>query len=125
MLGDHEAIATIAVKELKAARRYYTDVLGLTLVEARGDEVLEYTAAGRKLFVYRSPFAGTNQATSVTWAVGNEIDAIVRELKSRGVQFEHYQLPNLTLEGDVHVGGPMREAWFKDPDGNIHSLVNG
>ena len=125
MLGDHEAIATVAVKDLKAARRYYSDVLGLTLTDVRGEEVLEYNAGGRKLLVYRSSFAGTNQATSVTWIVGSEIDAIVRELKARGVRFEHYQLPNLTLESDVHVGVMLRVAWFKDPDGNIHSLVNG
>jgi hypothetical protein len=39
------------------------------------------------------------------------------------VTFEHYDLPNLTRQGDVHVAGPMKTAWFKDPDGNIFSLV--
>jgi hypothetical protein len=41
------------------------------------------------------------------------------------VRFEHYDLPKLHLEGDVHVGGDMRVAWFTDPDGNIHSIVSG
>ena len=53
------------------------------------------------------------------------IDNIVRELKARGVQFEHYDFPGMKREGDVHVAGKIRNAWFKDPDGNILSVVNG
>jgi hypothetical protein len=49
----------------------------------------------------------------------------VRELKAKGVAFEHYDLPGLKVEGDVHVGEDMRIAWFKDPDGNILSIVSG
>jgi hypothetical protein len=41
------------------------------------------------------------------------------------VRFEHYDLPGMRREGDVHVAGAMRAAWFKDPDGNIHALVSG
>jgi hypothetical protein len=55
--------------------------------------------------------------------VAEEVDELVRTLKGRGVTFEHYELPNLTLQGDLHVAGPMKVAWFKDPDGNIFSLV--
>ena len=74
------------------------------------------------LFVYRSQYAGTNKATAATW-IAEEVDALVRTLKSRGVAFEHYDFPNTTREGDVHVAGTMRVAWFKDPDGNIFSIV--
>ena len=50
---------------------------------------------------------------------------MVRELKAKGVAFEHYDnLPGLTVQGDVHVGGDMKVAWFKDPDGNILSIVS-
>jgi hypothetical protein len=50
----------------------------------------------------------------------------VRELKSKGVSFEHYDMPGLKLQGDVHVaaGAAMKVAWFKDQDGNIFSIVN-
>lgn len=50
---------------------------------------------------------------------------MVRTLKSRGVNFEHYDLPNMTRQGDVHVhdAEAMKAAWFKDPDGNIFSIV--
>lgn len=50
------------------------------------------------------------------------MDEEVRELKSKGVAFEHYNLPDTKLEGDVHVEDGMRLAWFKDPDGNILGL---
>ena len=45
-------------------------------------------------------------------------------LKSKGISFEHYDLPGTTRAGDIHVAGNTRVAWFKDPDGNIHSLVS-
>jgi hypothetical protein len=43
----------------------------------------------------------------------------------KGVAFEHYDFPGVTREGDVHVMGPMKSAWFKDPDGNIIALMGG
>jgi hypothetical protein len=49
----------------------------------------------------------------------------VRTLKGRGVKFEHYDLPGMTRSGDIHIGGDMQVAWFKDPDGNILNIVNG
>jgi hypothetical protein len=56
--------------------------------------------------------------------VGDEIEGIVRELKSKGVAFEHYDMPGLKQKGDIHVAGDMKAAWFKDPDGNIVNIVN-
>jgi hypothetical protein len=56
------------------------------------------------------------------WSVGEDLDDIVQALKRKGVTFEHYDMPGMTLEGDVHVAGDLRAAWFKDPDGNIINL---
>ena len=50
--------------------------------------------------------------------------AAAKELKAKGVTFERYQLPDTVREGDIHVSGEIRNAWFKDPDGNIHALSN-
>jgi hypothetical protein len=77
------------------------------------------------LLVYKSQYAGTNKATAVTWTVGDELEEIVRALKAKGVTFEPYELPGMTRKGDVHVAAGMKAAWFKDPDGNILSLVSG
>lgn len=123
MLEDKEPIATVAVSDLEVAKPFYRDTLGLNLVD-ENSEVLTFKAGVYTLFVYRSQYAGTNEATAVTWAVGEEVDDIVRELRRRGVKFEHYDMPMLRLEGDLHVGEGLRVAWFKDPDGNVLS-VNG
>jgi hypothetical protein len=74
--------------------------------------------------VYTSQFAGTNKATGVTWVVDNQLDDLVESLKGKGVRFEHYDLPDTTRDGDIHITGDIRIAWFKDPDGNIFALVN-
>jgi catechol 2,3-dioxygenase-like lactoylglutathione lyase family enzyme len=125
MLGDQEATATVAVKDLAAAKRFYEDKLGLKQVPPEGPSVLNYRSGGSSLLVYASQFAGTNQATSVTWRVGGEFDDILKSLQSKGVAFEHYDgLPNLSREGDVHRNGDLKLAWFKDPDGNIHHLIS-
>jgi catechol 2,3-dioxygenase-like lactoylglutathione lyase family enzyme len=125
MLGDRDAIANIAVKDLGVARKFYEGTLGLAQVDAEGDEALVFRSGSSKLFVYRSQFAGTNQATAVSWVVGGDVDDIARALAAKGVRFEHYDMPGLTLEGDVHAGNGMRIAWFKDPDGNILNIVSG
>ncbi len=121
MLSDKDAIATVAVKNLESARKFYEGTLGLTKV-MENEEVLAFKTGKSTLFVYRSQYAGTNRATAVTF-VAEEVDDLVRALKGRGVTFEHYDLPNMIRQGDLHVAGPMKVAWFKDPDGNIFSLV--
>ena len=125
MLDQWDAIANVAVKDLDTARRFYEQTLGLVPVHNEGGELIVYRSGKTVLNVYRSQFAGTNQATAVTWSVGDQLDAVVRQLKERGVRFEHYELPGLKREGDVHVGGDMKVAWFKDPDGNILNVVTG
>jgi catechol 2,3-dioxygenase-like lactoylglutathione lyase family enzyme len=124
MLQNKEAQATVAVRDVDAARKFYEGPLGLKKAEEPEEDVLVYDTGKTRLMVYRSDFAGTNRATGVTWNVGSDLDGLVKTLGTRGVRFEHYDFPNTVREGDVHVSGPLRVAWFKDPDGNIHSLVN-
>ena len=126
MLADTDALATIPVKTLASARKFYEETLGLR--PEGGDSqpsVATYRSGKSKILVYESEFAGTNKATAATWIVGNEIDAIVKRLQSKGATFEHYDMPDLELRGDIHVNGDMKVAWVRDPDGNILSFVNG
>ncbi len=125
MLGKQDAVATVAVKNLTAAQKFYEGALGLKPVDAEGDEVVVYESGNSRLNVYRSQYAGTNKATAVTWAV-DDVEGEVNALKSKGVAFEHYNMPGMKLHGDVHVAESQdfKVAWFKDPDGNIFSLVN-
>jgi catechol 2,3-dioxygenase-like lactoylglutathione lyase family enzyme len=125
MLADEDAIATIAVKDLKVAKQFYEGVLGLNPKPSQQEtEALEYRSGKSRMFIYRSQYAGTNKATAVNWVV-NDLEAVVGTLKAKGVTFEHYDMPGLTLKGDIHVAGKMKVAWFKDPDGNILALMSG
>lgn len=125
MLADKDAIAMIAVKDLCAAARFYGEILGLEQLDSPEEQVLIFRSGATRLNVYRSEFAGTNKATTVMWNVGSALESIAAQLKSKGVGFEHYDMPGLTLQGDIHVGERMKVAWFKDVDGNILSIVNG
>lgn len=123
MLGDKDAVATIAVKDLEVARKFYEGTLGLKRAEEQEPGSLTLKSGSSSIFLYESRYAGTNQATVLTWG-DIDVDAIVRDLKAKGVRFEHYDdLPDTTREGDVHVGDGMRLAWMKDPDGNVLALA--
>ncbi len=124
MLNDTTAIATVAVKDLQAARTFYEKTLGLALVHAEGEEALTFQAGKSQLLVYRSQRAGTNKATAATWMVGADVERRVRDLKARGVAFEKYDMPGMTAKDDVYSADGMKVAWFKDPDGNVHALVS-
>jgi catechol 2,3-dioxygenase-like lactoylglutathione lyase family enzyme len=125
MLSEKDAMVTIAVKDLNAAGRFYGETLGLKPVRDPEPGSLVYKSGSGTIFVYQSTFAGTNQATAVTWIVGKDLEKIVDELRAKGVRFEHYDMPNTTRQGDVHTTGDNKLAWFKDPDGNIHALASG
>ena len=123
MLRDNDAVATLAVKDLDVAAKFYQDTLGLNRADEEEAEAIAFESGDTVINVYRSNFAGTNKATALTWAV-DDVEDVVRTLKSKGVRFEHYDLPDTTRKGDVHISGDIKVAWFKDPDGNILSVVN-
>jgi catechol 2,3-dioxygenase-like lactoylglutathione lyase family enzyme len=123
MLNQFDALATIPVKDLGRARQFYEGTLGFSRDSDDEAGVAGYRSGGSKFLVYESEYAGTNQATTATWVVA-DVKAIVGTLREKGVRFEHYDLPGLTLEGDVHVAGSFQAAWLKDPDGNILHIVS-
>jgi catechol 2,3-dioxygenase-like lactoylglutathione lyase family enzyme len=124
MLGGKDVAATLAVSDMQKARDFYERTLGLALAAEPPGAVM-YKSGNSVVLVYQSDYAGTNKATAASWAVGDDFDAIVQDLKAKGVAFEHYDdLPDTAREGDVHVMGDFKAVWFKDPDGNILNLVN-
>lgn len=122
MIGNTDAIATVAVKNIEAARKFYEGTLGLKQTGTEEPGVQGYKSGKASVLVYESQYAGTNKASAVTWAV-EDLEGVVRDLKARGIRFEHYDLPGTTRKGDVHGTGKTKAAWFKDPDGNILALV--
>jgi catechol 2,3-dioxygenase-like lactoylglutathione lyase family enzyme len=126
MLGDMDVIPTIAVKDVGAASSFYEGTLGLHRADVPNADptAIVYRSGRSGILVYQSEYAGTNQATSASWSAGAHFDEVLGDLRSKGVAFEHYDLPGATREGDVHVAGDLRAAWFKDPDGNILAVVD-
>jgi catechol-2,3-dioxygenase len=122
MLNSIDAQPTLAVKSLSRARPFYQTVLGLRPIGPAMPTVQCYLAGRTVLVVYESEFAGTNKATAVTWPLGKAFAKIVADLKERGAPFVRYDVPGMTLEGDVHVVNGRRLAWITDPDGNIIHL---
>ena len=121
MLGKADATPMIAVKDLDRARKFYEDTLGLKTKDEWG-EGFTLESGDTLVNVYKSQFAGTNKATALNFDV-DDLEREVNELKGKGVFFEHYDLPGLTREGDIYTAEGMKTAWFKDPDGNILSMI--
>ena len=122
MLADFTPIPTLAVADLEKARSFYEGVLHLT---PRDDvpEGVVYSAGSGSFLVYPSQFAGTNKATAMSFQVpASAFDAEVAALRSQGVAFLTFDLPEGTWEDGVASFGEGKAAWFEDPDGNILNI---
>lgn len=125
MLADHNSSAIVAVSDLDRARRFYSGTLGLEPAGGGEGGPLSFRTGGTTLYVYPSEFAGTNRANAVVWGVGNRLQAIVADLRAKGVTFEQYDLEGSVFSDGIHRFGDFGAAWFKDPDGNILHLNSG
>lgn len=121
MLTNANALPTVGVKDLNIAKNFYKKKLGLTSMSESNEKVQFFKAGNGLIEIYESQFAGSNKATALSWEV-KDIEKEVKELRDKGVTFEHYNMPGMTLVGDVHVSGDFKVSWFKDPDGNILCL---
>jgi len=123
MLASSPVVAVVAVRNMDSAKEFYEGTLELKSAGMDDPGGVFYACGGGSLLlVYESSYAGTNEATAVSWEV-SDIRAEVAEMKGKGVTFEQYDLPGMTRDGDVHVADTLSAAWFKDPDGNILALV--
>jgi catechol 2,3-dioxygenase-like lactoylglutathione lyase family enzyme len=120
-LGGSRAFSSFSVDDLDAARAFYGDTLGLETVEEHG--LLRLRVAGSApVVVYPKPTHEAATFTVLNFTV-EDVDAVVRELGRRGVRFETYSGPDVhTDERGISRGTPT-VAWFKDPAGNILSVV--
>lgn len=123
MLSDKDVCATIAVSDLDRAEQFYGGVLGLEVVKDGGGGAF-YKSGSSGVYIYPSGTAGTNKATYAAWSV-DDVDGTVKALKEKGVKFEQYDNLPGERDGDVHIMGPVKSAWFTDPDGNILNIVSG
>jgi predicted enzyme related to lactoylglutathione lyase len=121
MLKDSSAFASFSVNDLKAAKRFYSDVLGLNVEET--PEGLSVTARGVALFLYPKPNHQAATFTVLNFKV-NDVEKAVSELTGKGVLFEHYDGGGIKTDAKgISRGNGPTIAWFKDPAGNILSVV--
>ena len=121
MLGEVPFGANIPVRNVEDARRFYEDVLGATPVRVQGAEII-YRAGNTLFGTYQAESAGKAEHTLGTFSGVEDIEAIVSELRSRGVEFQDYDMPGLKTIDGIAQFGPEKVAWFRDPDGNILSI---
>jgi catechol 2,3-dioxygenase-like lactoylglutathione lyase family enzyme len=121
MLNESPLYAVIPVSDLLDARRFYEEVLGIAPVRESETEIL-YRAGDTRFAVYPSQGAGSARHTLGSFIV-DDIEPVVAELRSRGVVFEEYDEPDLKTVNGIARLGPDEVAFFKDPRGNILSLV--
>lgn len=122
MFEQAQAFSTFSVNDIKRAEQFYRDVLGLSVTETPEGLALEFPNGGR-VFIYPKPNHEPATFTVLNFPV-SDVEAAVAELGKQGINFEHYDLPGIKTDdkGIARGQGPTI-AWFKDPAGNILSVV--
>jgi catechol 2,3-dioxygenase-like lactoylglutathione lyase family enzyme len=120
MFANTKAFSGFAVDDLAQAGRFYGDTLGLRISEEHGLLTL-HLAGDRDTLVYESPDLTPASYTILNFPV-EDIDAAVDELATRGVSFERYEGFDQDEKGVFREEGPDI-AWFKDPAGNVLSVL--
>jgi predicted enzyme related to lactoylglutathione lyase len=120
MLKTAPIRAYIPARDVARARKFYEQTVGLTPREEYAGGVI-YECGGSEVFMYPTGNAGTSRASQAYWQVA-DVEAEVAELKARGVVFEEYDMPGVTMRNSIATGGGARTAWFKDTEGNILAI---
>ncbi len=124
ILADAPVSAGLPAADIERAKAFYEGTLGLPVVQDLEGALMFACGNGTMFFVYPSEFAGTNKATAAGFQV-DDIQAVMEELRGKGVTFEEYDMPGLKTVDGVATLGPSKSAWFKDTEGNILALVQG
>jgi catechol 2,3-dioxygenase-like lactoylglutathione lyase family enzyme len=120
MLADTKAYSGIAVNDMQSAREFYGETLGLRTSEEH-DNLWLQLAGDRDTLIYEQPEMTPASFTVLNFEV-DEIEAAVDALTERGVSFEHYDGFEQDERGIFRGQGPLI-AWFKDPSGNVLSVI--
>jgi catechol 2,3-dioxygenase-like lactoylglutathione lyase family enzyme len=125
MLTNAKVATRLPAQDLERARRFYSEKLGLDPVEERPGGLL-YRCGGTEFALFESAGKPSGAHTQMGWEV-DDIEAVVGDLRERGVIFEEYDLPGLsTVDGIADIEGNYpskgtgeRGAWFRDSEGNM------
>lgn len=122
MLQNSPVYSYIPAKDVRRARAFYEQKLGLKPKREDAGGVVYEFGGGTECFLYETPYAGTSRASQAFWMV-DDIEREVKELKAKGVEFEDYDLPGEKSPDGILTASGARAAWFKDSEGNIMALV--
>ncbi len=123
MLGDSKAFSGFSVDDIQKAKEFYGQTLGLKVSESHGLLTL-HLAGGNNVLIYPKPNHAPATFTILNFLVDN-VDKAVDELAKRGVRFEIYNMPDIkTDEKGIMRGKGPTIAWFKEPAGNILSVLD-
>ena len=121
MFGETQAFSGFAVDDIERARAFYGDTLGIETSVANGILTLELAGGTRPTIVYPKPGHTPAEYTILNFRV-DDVEQAVDELSARGVSFERYEGMEQDERGIMRGGGPYI-AWFKDPAGNVLSVL--
>ncbi|TDE15363.1 VOC family protein [Dyadobacter psychrotolerans] len=124
MLKDVKAFSGYSVDSLQTAKQFYSEVLKLEVSENKEMPLLNLHINGSSdVMIYEKPDHKPATYTVLNFPV-EDIESVVSELKGAGVNFESYDLPQLKTDQDnIMRGNGPSIAWFKDPAGNILSVI--
>ena len=123
MLNNATVFASFAVRDTEAAKRFYGDTVGLDVRDGQMPGIIEIGNDGSNVLVYQKPDHQPAVYTVLNIAVP-DIASAVADLGRSGVAFEHYDTAEIRTDADgVMRGNGPKIAWFKDPDGNIISIL--
>lgn len=125
MLKDGRVASRLPVRDLEKARAFYADKLGLEPAEERPGGLL-YKCGGTEFALFESQGTASGTHTQMGWTV-DDIEATVADLRRRGLEFEHVEMPGITVtDGIAEIPGNYpskgqgeRAVWFRDLDGNL------
>ncbi len=117
-----KAFSSFSVNNLKEAKSFYTNTLGLRVAEK--DHGLDLQMNGSKVYIYEKPNHSPATFTVLNLHVP-DVDQAVEDLSQKGVRFEHYEGALKTDAKGIHSEDGMDIAWFKDPAGNFLSVLSG
>lgn len=122
MLRDARSHTTLPVADVERAKRFYAEKLGLQpSTEAPGGSFY-VTGGGTRFLLYPTPNPNRGGHTQIGFSV-DDIEQTVADLKAAGVVFEEYDSPGFKTVGGIGQAGDIRNAWFKDSEGNLLGLV--
>ena len=121
MFKDTQAFSGFAVDDVPAAQAFYGDVLGVETSVDHGILTLHLAGGARPTIAYPKPGHVPAEYTILNFPV-DDVGAAVAELEQRGVTFERYDGMPQDDDGVMRGNGPDI-AWFKDPAGNVLSVI--